>query len=92
MRKNYQKKAASAATAAEAVLSEEVSVAMAELAGAMKEGLLAMAVGAGMQVMAVMMEDNVTALAGAKGRHDPGRAAVRPHRHDDARDRPGAGD
>lgn len=77
MKKNYQTRAASAATAAEIVLPDEVSVAMAELAGAVKEGLLAMAVGAGMQVMAVMMEDNVTALAGLKGRHDTDRTAVR---------------
>lgn len=77
MKKNYQTSAASAATTGEVVLPDRVSVAMAELAGAMKEGLLAMAVGAGMQVMAVMMEDNVTTLAGVKGRHDPDRSAVR---------------
>ena len=77
MKKNYQRKAASAATTSEGVLPDEVSVAMAELAGAMKEGLLAMAVGAGFQVMAVMMEDTVTSLAGPKGRHDSDRTAVR---------------
>ena len=36
----------------------------------MHEGLLALAVGAGLQVMAALMEADVTALAGPKGRHD----------------------
>jgi putative transposase len=56
---------------------EQVSVAMAEIAGSMREGLLALAVGAGLQVMQVLMEADVTAAAGPKGRHDPDRAAVR---------------
>ena len=50
---------------------------MSELTGAVKEGLLALAVGAGLQVMQVMMEANVTAVCGPKGRHVPDRAAVR---------------
>src|SRR4051812_20398622 len=50
---------------------------MAEIAGSMREGLLALAVGTGLQVMQVLMEADVTAVAGPKGRHDPGRAAVR---------------
>jgi hypothetical protein len=52
-------------------------VAMAEIAGSMREGLLALAVGTGLQVMQVLMEADVTAAAGPKGRHDPGRTAVR---------------
>src|SRR3954471_17633867 len=56
---------------------ERVSVAMEEIAGCMREGLLALAVGTGLQVMQVLMETDVTALAGPKGRHDPGRSAVR---------------
>ena len=43
----------------------------------MREGLLALAVGAGLQVMAALMEADVTALAGPKGRHDATRTAVR---------------
>ena len=77
MRKNYQTRAAAAATAGTVSLPEAVSVAMDELVGAMKEGLLAVAVGAGRQVMQAVMEEDVTALAGPKGRHDPGRRAVR---------------
>jgi putative transposase len=60
---------------------EQVSVAMAEIAGSMREGLLALAVGTGLQVMQALMEADVTALAGPKGRHDPQRAAVR-HGHE----------
>ncbi len=63
------------------VAPERVSVAMAEIAGAMREGLLALAVGTGLQVMQVLMQADVTALAGPKGRHDPGRSAVR-HGHE----------
>ena len=37
-------------------MPETVSVAMAEIAGSVREGLLALAVSAGMQVMAAMME------------------------------------
>jgi putative transposase len=58
-------------------LPEHVSVALHELAGACKEGLLALAVGTGMQVMHTLFEESVTALAGPKGKHDPARSAVR---------------
>jgi transposase-like protein len=56
---------------------ERVTVAMGEIAENMQEGLLALAVGAGLQVMAAMMETDVTTLAGTKGRHDSAREAVR---------------
>src|SRR3954463_3714456 len=54
---------------------------MAEIAGCMREGLLALAVGTGLQVMQALMEADVTTLAGPKGRHDPNRSAVR-HGHE----------
>jgi putative transposase len=54
-----------------------VSVVMAEIAENMHEGLLALAVGAGLQVMAALMEADVSALAGPKGKHDATRTAVR---------------
>src|SRR3954464_12647258 len=59
------------------VVPERVSVAMAEIAGSMREGLLALAVGTGLQVMQALMEADVTTLAGPKGRHDPQRVAIR---------------
>ena len=58
-------------------LPEHVTVAMAEIAENMQEGLLALAVGAGLQVMAALMEADVTELAGPKGKHNMTRTAVR---------------
>jgi putative transposase len=63
------------------VVPERVSVAMAEIAGSMREGLLALAVGTGLQIMQVLMEADVTGMAGPKGKHDPARTAVR-HGHE----------
>ena len=76
MKKDYQTKAAPAATD-ELVMPNTVTVAMGELAENVKEGLLALAVGAGLQVMQVMMAESVTSLCGPKGRHDADRSAVR---------------
>ena len=57
-------------------VAEVVSVALAELAGEVQEGLLALAVGTGLEVMAAMMEADVTAQCGIKGRHDSMRTAT----------------
>ena len=59
------------------VIPERVGVAMAEIAENMHQGLLALAVGAGLQVMVALMEADVSALAGPKGRHNVTRTAVR---------------
>jgi putative transposase len=56
---------------------EQVSVAMEEIAADMREGLLALAVGAGLQVMQELMEADVTAVCGPRGKHDPDRTATR---------------
>ena len=77
MQKNYQKTDIGPCAP---VVPERVSVALAELAGEVREGLLALAVGAGLQVMAAMMEADVTAVCGPKGRHDADRSATR-HGH-----------
>ena len=50
---------------------------MTDIAEAAREGLLAMSVAAGMAVMAAMFEAEITEIAGPKGKHNPGRAAVR---------------
>ena len=50
---------------------------MTEIAENVHEGLLALAVGAGLQVMQSLMEADVTVLAGPKGKHNMTRAAVR---------------
>jgi len=78
--KDYQKKTARTSTPTESVappVPDVVSVAMSEIAADVREGLLAIAVGAGLQVMAAMMAADVDALCGPKGRHDPQRAATR---------------
>jgi hypothetical protein len=80
MGKQYQTAGAEASTP-QLAIPAEVSVALAEIAESAREGLLALAVGAGLQVMQTLMEESVTALAGPKGRHDPGRTAVR-HGHE----------
>ena len=74
MKKDYQKKAACATVP---VLPQAVTVALAELAGDVQEGLLAMAVGTGLPVMAAMMSADVEAVCGPRGKHDPTRTAVR---------------
>jgi putative transposase len=58
-------------------LPEQVTLAVAELAGAAREGLLALAVGTGLQVLEVMLAADVGQLVGPKGRHNPDRVAVR---------------
>ena len=74
MAKTYQTEALDSSAPA---VPETVSVAMNEIAEDMREGLLALAVGAGLQVMHALMEADVTAVAGPRGRHDPDRTAVR---------------
>ena len=58
-------------------LPEEIALAMADIAGAAREGLLAMSVAAGLAVMAAMFEAEIAVSCGPKGKHDPDRAAVR---------------
>jgi hypothetical protein len=58
-------------------LPERVTVAVAELANAAREGLLAPAVGTGLQVLQAMLAEDVAWLVGPKGRHLPEWTAVR---------------
>lgn len=81
MTKKYQNNKIDTPAGDGPVVPEQVSVAMAEIADSMREGLLALAVGTGLQVMQALMEADVTAVAGPKGRHDRQRAAVR-HGHE----------
>jgi len=75
--KKYQTSAPMTSAELRLALPETVSVAMAEIAEDMQEGLLALAVGTGLQVMSALMEQDVSAVCGPKGKHDPGRTAVR---------------
>lgn len=59
------------------VVPEQVTVALNEIAADAQEGLLALAVGAGLQVMQALFTENVAQLCGAKGKHDPERVGYR---------------
>ena len=58
-------------------LPQEIQLALTDIAGAAREGLLAISVAAGMAVMAAMFEAEITEIAGPKGKHNPERVAVR---------------
>lgn len=58
-------------------LPERVEVSLAQLAGATQEGLLAFAVGVGLEVFDTLLTEDVAAIVGPKGRHDGARAAYR---------------
>jgi len=58
-------------------LPEQVTLAVTELASAAHEGLLALAVGTGLQVLQTLMAQDIARLVGARGRHNPDRTAVR---------------
>ena len=80
MSNTYQKKSRHAQPdpiPAEVAVPEQVIVSMAEIAESAKEGLLALAVGTGLQVMAAMFGEDAERLCGAEGRHNPGRAGYR---------------
>lgn len=65
----------------EADLPEHVLVALHEIASTARDGLLALSVGVGLQVVSEIFEEEVTSVVGEKGRHDPGRSANR-HGHE----------
>ena len=58
-------------------LPEEIRLALTDIAGAAREGLMAMSVAAGMAVMQALFEAEIAEVAGPKGKHDLNRAAVR---------------
>ncbi len=77
MTNNYQSGALGSNVVARLALPETVSVALEEIATDMREGMLALAVGTGLQVMQQLMEADVAAVCGPKGKHNPAREAVR---------------
>jgi putative transposase len=58
-------------------LPEELRVAMTEVAGAAREGLLAMSVAVGLRVLAELLEAEIAAKAGPRHAKQPGRLARR---------------
>jgi putative transposase len=77
VRKNYQTERGRASAPADVVVPQMATIALGEIAESAKEGLLALAVGAGLQVMAAMMAESVTALCGPKGTHNADRVGYR---------------
>ena len=75
--------AASVAADAESIerLPESVLGALGELAGAAKEGLLALSVGVGLGVLHELLEAEVDEVVGPKSKHLPDRTAIR-HGHE----------
>src|SRR5712691_1902772 len=61
----------------ELALPPRVQEALGQLVGSAKEGLLALSVGVGLGVLAELLEEEVVEVVGAKGKHNPERAAVR---------------
>jgi putative transposase len=61
----------------EIAVPEQVIVSMAEIAESAKEGLLALAVGTGLQVMAAMFGEDAGRLCGPVGKHNSERAGYR---------------
>ena len=75
MSKTYQKTTARAST--EVVVPAQVTVDLGQIAESAKEGLLALAVGAGLQVMEAMFAADTERLCGAKSKHNDKRAGYR---------------
>jgi putative transposase len=71
-------------------LPARVQEARGELAGAAKEGLLALSVGVGLGMLAELLDEEVGEVLGPNGRHDPDRTAVR-HGHEAGEVRRAAG-
>jgi len=61
----------------EVAVPEQVIVSMAEIAESAKEGLLALAVGTGLQVMTAMFSEDAQRLCGPEGKHNPDQAGYR---------------
>ncbi|MGH9046945.1 MAG: IS256 family transposase [Acidimicrobiales bacterium] len=60
-----------------AELPAEATVALQDVAAAIKDGLMAFCCSAGLAVVAQLMEAELTSVVGLKGRHEPERAATR---------------
>jgi len=81
MKKVLAAKVGTALQATESPLPPRIQEALGELVGAAREGLLALSVGVGLGVVHELMELEVDEVVGAKGKHNPDRAAVR-HGHE----------
>jgi hypothetical protein len=60
-----------------APLPPEATVAVQDISASIKDGLMALCCSAGLGVVTQLMEEEMTAKVGPKGRHDPERIATR---------------
>jgi putative transposase len=77
MKKVSGPKVVTTVEALESPLPAENQEALGELAGAAREGLLALSVGVGLGVVHQLMEREVDEVVGPEGKHDPDRTAKR---------------
>ena len=77
MTKTYQSTPSGARAPAGVPVPEQVTIALAEIVESAQEGLLALAVGAGLQVMQALMADSVSQGCGPPGQHNPDRVGYR---------------
>lgn len=75
MNKSYQKSEKKASD--DVMVPDEVTISLTEIAASAKEGLLAFAVGTGLQVMQAMFAEDVARLCGPKNKHNGERAGYR---------------
>jgi putative transposase len=75
--KTYQKKTAVTRKDVPMPPLEAATIALTEIADSAREGLLALAVATGLQVMQAWMTADVEALCGPRGKHNPDRAGYR---------------
>src|SRR5664279_1086040 len=71
MTETYQSTPSGASAPAGVPVPEQVTIALAEIVESAQEGLLALAVGAGLQVMQALMADSVSQVCGPPGQHNP---------------------
>jgi putative transposase len=77
VKKDYQKSVAAASRTAGIVLPERVTVSLGEIVESAKEGLLALAVGTGLQVLGTIFAEDVARLCGPRGKHNGSRVGYR---------------
>ncbi len=77
MKKVPEQQVATPEQASKADLPDAVQASLGELAGAAREGLLALSVGVGLGVVHELMAAEVDDVVGPKGKHDPERSTTR---------------
>jgi len=75
--KSYHEKAINGKSNSEIRIPREVLQRVKEIHSEVKDGLMGLAFTAGLSIMKALIEEEITQLAGPKGKHDPNRRAYR---------------